>query len=343
MGVDLRQWDTVRERFLRRFCRATRETVLAQLYRNTWRGDHGLYIARFSQAVTHAVTFTSEELVELFLSKLPPDIKRQLTHNGTICYHDWEEAAVALSRLEEPMCVVEAAHRRCLQSMEEAFNKVQARKSQFRTAGGQQNPAVFRCRECQGVGHKDLNCPFCQAGHTPKPGTTCKRCGGKEPFSKDCAVRALQQLLMKPPQRRLQTPVANYLCCQTRKPSCGGRPRARLESTTGVLASTVATGPNAIIVSPEWRRQLIERNASAEGAVIECATARTFPLESEEQGDTSLDSTDKQHRTSECSDHRANGALGSVSAEERDTVSGARPVSQIDDVLGGGTICQVTS
>ena len=52
MGVDLRQWDTVRERFLRRFCRATRQSVLAQLYRNTWRGDHGLYIARFSQAVT---------------------------------------------------------------------------------------------------------------------------------------------------------------------------------------------------------------------------------------------------------------------------------------------------
>ena len=84
MGVDLRQWDTVRERFLRRFCRATRETVLAQLYRNTWRGDHGLYISCFFlQAVSRAVTFTPEELVELFLSKLPPDIKRQLTHSHT--------------------------------------------------------------------------------------------------------------------------------------------------------------------------------------------------------------------------------------------------------------------
>ena len=106
-----------------------------------------------------------------------------------------------------------------------------------------------------------------------------------------------------------------------------GDPRARLISTTGVLASTVATGPNAIIVSPEWRRQLIERNASAEGAVTECATTQSFPLESEEQGDTSLDLTDKRPRTSECSDHRANGALGSVSAEKKDTVSGARPVS----------------
>ena len=98
-----------------------------------------------------------------------------------------------------------------------------------------------------------------------------------------------------------------------------------------VLAVIVATGPNAIIVSPEWRRQLIERNGSAEGAVNECATARSFLLESVGQGDTSLDSTDKRHCTSECSDHRANGALGSVSAEEKDTVSGARPVSQIED------------
>ena len=106
-----------------------------------------------------------------------------------------------------------------------------------------------------------------------------------------------------------------------------GDPRARLESTTGVLASTVATRPNAIAVSLEWRRQLIERNASAESAVNECATARSFPLESEEQGDTSLDLTDKRHCTSECLDHRANGALGSLSAEKKDTVSGARPVS----------------
>ena len=76
MRVDWRQWNTVRERFPRRFCQATRETVLAQLYRNTSRGDHGLYIARFSQAVTRVVTFTPEKLVALFFSELPPDIKR---------------------------------------------------------------------------------------------------------------------------------------------------------------------------------------------------------------------------------------------------------------------------
>ena len=151
MSVDLQQWEIVRKRLLRHYCRDTRDSVLAQLSRNNWRGDHGLYITRFSQAGSRAVFFPPEKSVDLFLSKLPMDMQRQLTSNGTICYQDWEDAAEALSKLQGTWCAKQAAYRRCLQNMDEALNKEQARLNHSGTAGVQQTLRIFRCRECQGV------------------------------------------------------------------------------------------------------------------------------------------------------------------------------------------------
>ena len=51
MGADLQQWEPIRDRFLQRFCRDTRDRVLAQLARNTRRDHHGLYATRFAQPV----------------------------------------------------------------------------------------------------------------------------------------------------------------------------------------------------------------------------------------------------------------------------------------------------
>ena len=187
--IDLRQWEIVRTRLQQRFCRETRENVLAKLHTNVWSGDHALYITRFAQAVTRAVSFSPDELVKLFLAKLPLDIKLRLTRDGTIRYHDWEDASTALSKLAEPICAIEAEDRQCLQNMEEAFKKVQARRPPFGAAGVQSNSRVFRCRECQGIGHRDVYCPLRKTGFERKPGVTCVRCGGKEHNVKDCATR----------------------------------------------------------------------------------------------------------------------------------------------------------
>lgn len=190
MGVDLTQWDPIRERFLQRFCRDTRDQVLARLARNTWRGDHGLYSTRFAQAVAKGVTIPADELVGYFLANLPLDIRRSLTQNGTKRYHDWEEAAAALSKLEEPWSIMEAECRRFQQSLQDARARENAPQHYRQsTAGGQQQPRVFRCRECQGVGHREINCPLRQPGYLPKRGFTCKRCGGKDHFARDCAPR----------------------------------------------------------------------------------------------------------------------------------------------------------
>ena len=56
VGADLQQWEPIRYRFLQRFCRDTRDRVLARLARNSWRGDHGLYAIGFAQAVARRVT-----------------------------------------------------------------------------------------------------------------------------------------------------------------------------------------------------------------------------------------------------------------------------------------------
>ena len=199
MGDDLRQWDTVRERLMERFCQDTRETVMLQLHRLTWRGDPRLYATSFAQAVSRAVSFTPEELVEYFLTRLPVEIHRQLTHNGTIRYRNWEEAAKALKGMEEPWGVILAGRRRLQQSLDDVANRVQYRQSLSGTAGGQQNPPAFRCGECQGLGHRDVNCPLRQPGHTPKRGQTCKRCGGKDHFAQNCSTRVSRPTITATP------------------------------------------------------------------------------------------------------------------------------------------------
>lgn len=159
-GIDMKRWEPIRERFLQRFCRDTRDRVLAQLARNTWRGDHGLYSTRFAQAVARGVSIPPNGLVGFFLANPPVEIQRSLTQNGTKRYQDWEEAAAALAKLEEPWSVMQAESRRFQQSLLDAKSRVDAKQNhQQRAGGGQEQPAAFRCRECQGVGHRDVNCP----------------------------------------------------------------------------------------------------------------------------------------------------------------------------------------
>ena len=72
VGIELQQWAPLRDRFLQRFCRDTRDRVLAQLARNTWRGDHSLYATRFAQTVARGVTIPHDELVGYFLAPSAP-------------------------------------------------------------------------------------------------------------------------------------------------------------------------------------------------------------------------------------------------------------------------------
>lgn len=195
-AIDFHQWEAVRERLLRQFCRDSRRSVLAQLGRNNWRGDHTLYSRRFSQAASRAESFPAEELVDLFLSKLPFELQRQLTKNFTSYFEDWEDASDALADLMEPYCAKQAAFRRCLRDMDEAV-KEQARLNPGNNARSLDAKAP-RCKECQGVGHRDVNCPLLQPRFVPKRGRTCLRCGGKDHFAADCASKAIKPTATMP-------------------------------------------------------------------------------------------------------------------------------------------------
>ena len=213
VGADLQQWEPIRDRFLQRFCRDTRDRVLAQLARNTWRGDHGLYATRFAQAVARGVTIPPDELMGYFLANLPLDIQRSLAQNGTKRYRDWEEAAATLSKLEEPWSVMRAECRRFQQSLQDARSREDATQNYRQgTGGGQQHSLAFRCRECQVVGHRDINCPLRQPGYLPKRGFTCKRCEGKDHFARDCATKSRRQSANEtPPEVDTHTPPPVFL------------------------------------------------------------------------------------------------------------------------------------
>ena len=161
------------------------------------------------------MSFRPEELVKLFLSKLPLDIKLRLTNDGNIHFKDWEDAKAALSKLAEPICAMQADDRRSIQTMAEAFKNQQTRLSTFNALGAQantptvpqnrpsllgapgahSNPRVFRCGEYQGIGHRDVNCPLRQPGHVPKTGILATGAGVKIILSRTAPRGRLDQLL----------------------------------------------------------------------------------------------------------------------------------------------------
>ena len=125
-----------------------------------------------------------------FLANLPLNIQRSLTQNGTKRYQDWKEAESALFKLEEPWSVMRAECHRFQQNLQDARSREDAAQNYRQgTGGGRQKSVVFRCRECQAVGHSDINGPLRQPGYLPKRGFTWKRCGGKDHFARDCATK----------------------------------------------------------------------------------------------------------------------------------------------------------
>ena len=208
VGVDLRNWDTVREQLLNRFCKDTRASVLEQLSRIRWQGDHGAYAARFAEVVACSVSFSPEELTGFFLANLPEQLLRSLLQNGTKEFRDWEEAATALAKLEEPWSLANARVQRYRQSLQDVRSRSERRQAGRPSPGeGVQPPNSFRCKECQGVGHRELNCPLRQSGHIPKQGYTCRRCGGKDHFAKDCATKPYRPQSIGSPSRDPPTPI----------------------------------------------------------------------------------------------------------------------------------------
>ena len=113
-----------------------------------------------------------------------------------------------------------------------------------------------------------------------------------------------------------------------------GDAQARRDSISGVLASTVATGPNTILVSPEWRQHLLRWDEgfehAASGGVTPPGTSNLSQSEGEEGEESAQEIADSgpvalQTDDSVCSAQGAQSAPGTVRAEEICAETGAQP------------------
>ena len=104
-----------------------------------------------------------------------------------------------------------------------------------------------------------------------------------------------------------------------------GDAQTRRDSISGVLASTVATGPNTILVSPEWRQHLLRWDEgfehAASGGVTPPGTSNLSQSEGEEGEESAQEIADSgpvalQTDDSVCFAQRAQSAPGKVRAEE---------------------------
>ena len=103
---------------------------------------------------------------------------------------------------------------------------------------------------------------------------------------------------------------------------------------SGVLASTLATAPNAILVSPEWRQHLLRWEEGAENAASGSVTPPGTSNFSQSEGREGEESTQQiaqsgpvalQTDDSVCSAQGAQSAPGTVRAEEICAETGAQP------------------
>ncbi|CDJ33163.1 uncharacterized protein EMH_0014960 [Eimeria mitis] len=115
-GVDMTDWNHVRNRLCEKFCSLTRETMIDMLAENRWTGDYSGHIARFTDVVSMGAHIPAEELVTWFFTLLPPEIGERITREGTKEFHDWHEAAAALRDWAIPL---EAWRARRIRSLQE--------------------------------------------------------------------------------------------------------------------------------------------------------------------------------------------------------------------------------
>ena len=113
-----------------------------------------------------------------------------------------------------------------------------------------------------------------------------------------------------------------------------GDAQARRDSISGLLASAVAMGPNAILFSPEWRQHLLRweegTENAASGSVTPPGTSNFPQLEGWEGEESTQEIADSgpvalQTDDSVCSAQGAQSAPGTVRAEEISSETGVQP------------------
>lgn len=228
--IDLRDWELVKAKFLRRFGGTKdREQLIRELSKIKWNGCPDEYIRHFMSVVEQGAPWSDDQLVRLFLSKLPLELDLAITQGGRRRFQNWEEAADELSLHVRLKNAEVAAWEKANQEYGDPFSYPVRRwiegdrrpymDGNHRTYNGNRGVQGRReereglmptCMECKGKGHPVRVCPS-RSERTRRPGETCRRCGGLGHYARDCATqprfREQHETMERPEhnERRTQT------------------------------------------------------------------------------------------------------------------------------------------
>ena len=190
-----------------RFCDNTKDEVIAKLADNGWQGNHARYSARFAAIIAQGEATPQEQLVEYYLANLPRELLLEVTKRGSIEFITWQEAAMAVSKMEIPRNTTLEKRQRAQQQLVDAKRHAKNgdswgkpdngggttaaryhRSEGLRCQWGLELRGERLCHQCKCKGHSAKECAL-RNGAPKRVGEACNRCGDKEHYAQDCTAR----------------------------------------------------------------------------------------------------------------------------------------------------------
>lgn len=135
-GISLKDWPTVRAMFRTRFCRDSREAVIKNLHCCEWQGNDAVFSSTFAAIVAKGEDIPQQELISLYLAKLPTDLYLSITKEGSRTFETWHEAAAAVRQKVGSRQAALDLQRRAIQYMADVYARTGEQKAPPRPPRG---------------------------------------------------------------------------------------------------------------------------------------------------------------------------------------------------------------
>ena len=156
--------------FVMRFCDNTKGEMLAKLAQCLAR-ESCRYSAHFAAIIAQGEAIPQEQLVEYYLANLPRELLLEATKRGSIEFFTWQEATMAVSKIEIPRIATLEKNQRAQQKLVDAKRHAKKGDSWGKTDNGGGMTAAWYHRS------EDLRC---ESGLAVRGDRLCHQYKGKD-------------------------------------------------------------------------------------------------------------------------------------------------------------------
>ncbi len=203
-GREPKTWEDFCRFVTQRFCHQSVAATVSRLYAIQWDGSLDSLVERFASVLEEGNPPSEEELVDIFIGRIPWSVLDIL---DSLDYPTWMDLSEALRLAMAPK---EKARGRWLRTADprllqreteepsrnwDAPKRFIDRRKPPPTSfeSGKNRREEVGCYTCGGSGHRARICPTINE-QTKKEGAICNKCGGKNHWARDCTTRLTRVL-----------------------------------------------------------------------------------------------------------------------------------------------------